>query len=185
MAESGGLLNRCTPKGYHRFESCRLRHFDSRAVGPRGLAAFCIFAQMRKTIVLYGLAMAVLLGLLKLVEYKYFVRDIPLEFYVGVVAVMFTGLGIWAGLRFTRPKVIEIGGPFELDETNLQKLGISKREYEVLELISSGLSNQEIAEKLFVSRSTVKTHVSSLLAKLDSSRRTQAISRAKELRIIP
>src|SRR4249920_963763 len=106
---------------------------------------------MRRTVIIYSLAMAVLIGLLKLVEYKYFVRDIPLEFYIGLVAVMFTALGIWAGLRLTRPKIIETGVPFELDQTNLQKLGISKREHEVLELISQGLSNQEIADKLFVS----------------------------------
>lgn len=131
--------------------------------------------------------MAILIGLLKLVEYKYFVRDIPLEFYVGLVAIMFTAIGIWAGLRLTRSKVkiIDTSLPFEIDASNLQKLGISKREYEVLELISGGLSNQEIADKLFVSTSTVKTHVSNILAKLDASRRTQAISRAKELRLIP
>ncbi len=140
---------------------------------------------MRRTILIYGLAMAALIGLLKVVEYRYFVRDIPLEFYIGLVAVMFTGLGIWAGLRLTRPKVIVRGGPFVRDDTNVEKLGISKREYEVLELISHGLSNQEIAEKLFVSTSTVKTHVSNVLAKLDARRRTQAIQRAKELRIIP
>jgi NarL family two-component system response regulator LiaR len=140
---------------------------------------------MRRTIIIYGVAMAALLGLLKFVEYRYLVRDIPLEFYIGAVAVMFTSLGIWAGLRLTRPKIVEVSAPFELDEKNLQKLGLSKREYEVLELISHGLSNQEIAEKLFVSMSTVKTHVSNVLAKLDASRRTQAIRRAKELRIIP
>lgn len=140
---------------------------------------------MRRTIIIYGLAMAALLGLLKFVEYRYFVRDIPLEFYIGAVAVMFTALGIWAGLRLTRPKIVEVSAPFELNEKNLQKLGLSKREYEVLELISHGLSNQEIAEKLFVSMSTVKTHVSNVLTKLDASRRTQAIRRAKELRIIP
>lgn len=128
--------------------------------------------------------MALLLGSLKLIEYKYFVRDIPLEFYIGLVAVMFAALGIWAGLRLTRPEKIELHAPFELDEAKLQKLGISKREYEVLELVSHGLSNQEIAERLFVSTSTVKTHVSSLLTKLNASRRTQAIRRAKELRII-
>ncbi len=139
---------------------------------------------MRRTIIIYGVAMAALVGLLKLVEYKYFVRDIPLEFYVGLVAVLFTALGIWAGLRLTRRRVIDLAIPFELDEVNLRKLGISKREHEVLELISSGLSNQEIAEKLFVSTSTIKTHVSNLFAKLDASRRTQAIKRAKELRII-
>ena len=104
---------------------------------------------------------------------------------MGLVAVMFTALGIWAGLRLTRPKIIETAIPFEIDADNLKKHSISKREYEVLELISQGLSNQEIAEKLFVSTSTVKTHVSSLFSKLDARRRTQAIQRAKELRIIP
>ena len=139
---------------------------------------------MRKTIIIYGFAMAALVGLLKLVEYKYLIRDIPLEFYIGLVALLFTALGIWAGLRLTRPRVIDLSAPFEINEANLQKLGISKREYEVLELISRGHSNQEIADKLFVSTSTVKTHVAKLFAKLDASRRTQAISRAKELHII-
>jgi DNA-binding CsgD family transcriptional regulator len=140
---------------------------------------------MRRTVIIYGLAMAVLLGLLKLVEYKYFVRDIPLEFYIGVVAVMFTALGIWAGLRLTRPKIIKVAGPFERDDAALKRTGISGREFEVLELIAAGLSNQDIADRLFVSTSTVKTHVSNLLAKLDASRRTEAIAKAKEMRIIP
>ena len=142
---------------------------------------------MRRTIVIYGIAMAILIAILKLVEYKYFVRDIPLEFYIGLVAVMFTGLGLWAGLKLTRPKVIEIevSGPFERDDEAVKKLGISKREFEVLELIAAGLSNQDIADRLFVSTSTVKTHVSNVLSKLDASRRTEAIARAKQLRIIP
>jgi two-component system, NarL family, response regulator LiaR len=140
---------------------------------------------MWRTILLYGLAMAALLALLKLVEYRYMVRDIPLEAYLGLVAVMFTGLGIWAGLRLTRPKIVEVTGPFERNEANLKLLGLSKREYEVLELIAAGLSNQDVADRLFVSTSTVKTHVSNVLAKLDASRRTEAIAKAKELRIIP
>jgi DNA-binding NarL/FixJ family response regulator len=133
--------------------------------------------------------MAILVGLLKFVEYKYFVRDIPLEFYIGLVAVMFTAVGVWAGLKLTRPKIVreivETNGHSELDRGKLEKLGISPREYEVLELIAAGHSNQEIADRLFVSTSTVKTHVSNVLAKLDARRRTQAIQRAKELRIIP
>ena len=140
---------------------------------------------MRRTIVVYGFSMAVLLGLLKLVEYKYFVRDIPLEFYIGVVAVMFTCLGIWAGLRLTRPKVIDRSAPFELDEAAMRRLGISKREHEVLGLIADGMSNRDIADRLFVSTSTVKTHVSNVLAKLEASRRTEAVAQAKKLRIIP
>ena len=140
---------------------------------------------MRRTVILYGLAMAVLLSLLKLVEYRYMMRDVPLEFYIGAVAVMFTGLGIWAGLRLTRPKIVEVTGPFEQDTVALKRTGISNREYEVLELIAAGLSNQDIADRLFVSTSTVKTHVSNVLAKLEASRRTEAIAKAKEMRIIP
>jgi DNA-binding NarL/FixJ family response regulator len=131
--------------------------------------------------------MAALLGLLKFVEFKFVAYEVPLEFYIGVVALMFTGLGIWAGLKLTRPKVVEVevNGPFERDDQAMKQLGISKREFEVLELIAAGHSNQDIADKLFVSMSTVKTHVSNVLAKLEASRRTEAIARAKELRLIP
>jgi DNA-binding NarL/FixJ family response regulator len=142
---------------------------------------------MRRTIIIYGVAMAVLTGILKTVEYRYLIRDIPLELYIGVVALIFTGLGIWSGLKLTRPKVVEVqvASPFERDDEAIKRLGISKREFEVLELIAAGLSNQDIADRLFVSTSTVKTHVSNVLAKLDASRRTAAIARAKQLRIIP
>lgn len=140
---------------------------------------------MIRTVIIYGAAMAALIGLLKFVEYKYILRDIPLEFYIGLVAVMFTAIGIWAGLRLTRPKIVEVAGPFDRNEANLEQTGLSKRELEVLELIAAGHSNQEIAEKLFVSTSTVKTHVSNILAKLNASRRTQAIRRAQELHLIP
>lgn len=131
--------------------------------------------------------MAALIGVLKFVEYRYFVRDVPLEFYVGLVAFVFTALGIWAGLRLTSPKIVEVevSGPFERDNDALERTGISKREFEVLELIAAGMSNQEIADRLFVSTSTVKTHVSNVLAKLEAGRRTEAIARAKQLRIIP
>ena len=141
---------------------------------------------MRRTILIYGLSMAVLLGLLKYLEYSFIVRDIPFEFYVGMIAVMFTVLGVWVGRRLTRVKyVTSPSSDFELDDAELKRLGISKREYEVLELIAGGLSNQEIADRLFVSTSTVKTHTSNLFAKLDARRRTQAIQKAKELRLLP
>lgn len=142
---------------------------------------------MRRTIIVYGIAMAALIGLLKFVEYKFVIRDIPLEIYIGTVAVMFTALGIWAGLRLTRPRIVEVEVPlsFERDEQAVRKLGISKREFEVLELVAAGLSNQDIADRLFVSTSTVKTHVSNIFAKLNAGRRTEAIANAKEMRIIP
>jgi NarL family two-component system response regulator LiaR len=140
---------------------------------------------MRKTILLYGVAMAALTGILKFIEYRFLVRDLSLEFYIGFVAVLFTGIGVWAGLRLTRKKVIIASPDFKLDEAELQRLGISKREYEVLELIAQGLSNQEIADKLFVSLNTVKTHSSNLFIKLEVRRRTQAVRRAKELGLLP
>jgi DNA-binding CsgD family transcriptional regulator len=140
---------------------------------------------VKRTILLYGLAMAILIFLLKYLEYRLFVRDLSTEFYVGIIAVMFTILGVWVGLRLTRKRVVLVGPDFFLNEDALQRLEISKREHEVLELMAQGLSNQEIADKLFVSLNTIKTHTSNLFLKLDVKRRTQAVQKGKELRLIP
>ncbi|HBR56352.1 MAG TPA: helix-turn-helix transcriptional regulator, partial [Blastocatellia bacterium] len=108
----------------------------------------------RKSILLYGIAMAVLIGILKFAEYRFYVRDLSLELFLGLVAVIFVGLGVWVGRRLTRVKVVAPESEFVLDDAHLKKLGITKREYEVLSLIAQGLSNKEIADKLFVSTST-------------------------------
>lgn len=139
---------------------------------------------MKRTIILYGLALAALVFLLKYLEYQLIVRNLSIEFYVGIVALFFTALGIWAGLKLTQKKIVIVGPEFILNETELQRLGISKREHEVLGLMAQGLSNQEIADKLFVSLNTIKTHSSNLFMKLEVSRRTQAIQKAKQLRLI-
>jgi len=142
---------------------------------------------MKKTIVAYAVALAALIWLLKWLEFRFMVRDLSLEIYLTILAVFFTVLGIWAGLKLTRKKIVTItlGPDFILNEFELNKLGISKREHEVLEWMAKGLSNQEIADKLFVSLNTVKTHTSNLFLKLEVSRRTQAIQKAKQLRLIP
>jgi len=140
---------------------------------------------MKRTVLLYAIALAVLVFILKSVEYRFYVRDLSIEFYVGFIAVLFTVLGIWAGLKLTRKKTVVLSPDFVLDESKLQKLGISKREHEVLQLMATGLSNQEIADKLFVSLNTIKTHTSNLFLKLEVSRRTQAVQKGKELRLIP
>lgn len=140
---------------------------------------------MKNTIILYGLSLAVLVFVLKFIEYRFFIHDLSLEFYLGVVAVIFAGLGIWAGLKLTKKKIITVGPEFVFNEHEFQRLGISKREHEVLDLMAKGLSNQEIADKLFVSLNTVKTHTSNLLLKLEARRRTQAIQKAKTLNLIP
>jgi len=140
---------------------------------------------VKKTIFLYGLALAVLVLIMRMIEYRFLVRDLTLEFYIGIVAIFFTALGIWVGLRFTRKKVVVINPDFHFNEKVQSQRGISKRELEVLELMAQGLANQEIADKLFVSLNTVKTHSSNLFSKLEVSRRTQAIQKAKELSLIP
>jgi NarL family two-component system response regulator LiaR len=141
---------------------------------------------MRRTVILYAFALAALIFLLKMLEYKYLVRELKLEFYLGVIAVMFAALGVWAGLRLTRktPIVVAHPVPFSPDENLIRQSGISKREYEVLALMAKGLSNQEIADQLFVSLNTVKTHTSNLFIKLDVRRRTQAIQKAKGMHLI-
>ena len=122
-------------------------------------------------------------------EYRYIIRDLSLEFYLTVVATLFTTVGIWLGLKLTRKRVVTVHVPastaFEFNEQAMLQTGISKRELEVLTLMAQGLTNQEIADKLFVSLNTVKTHSSNLFLKLEVKRRTQAIERAKQLRLIP
>lgn len=142
---------------------------------------------MNRTIILYGAILALLIFFLKFIEYRFFVHDLSLEFYLGLVAILFMIIGIWAGSKITRKQIVVVTTPapeFQLDADRLKQLGISKREYEVLELMASGLSNQEIANKLFVSLNTVKTHSSNLFLKLDVKRRTQAIQKAKALKLI-
>lgn len=148
---------------------------------------------MKKTILVYGLALAGLTILLKMIEYKFMVRDIGMEIYLGIIALFFTIIGVWAGTRIINrktivkevPVLVEQKADFVQDEAQMKKLGISPREYEVLQLMSEGLSNQEIGEKLFISLPTVKTHTTNLYMKLDVKRRTQAVQRAKEMRLIP
>ncbi len=141
---------------------------------------------MIRTVILYGGSLALLVFILKLVEYRFLAKDLTLEFYIGAVAVLFTTLGVWAGLRITKRKAVAVtneGSTF--NEEEFRKTGLSKREHEVLALMAGGLSNQEIADRLFLSLNTVKTHISNVFLKLDVRRRTQAIQKAKRLRLIP
>lgn len=140
---------------------------------------------MTRIIIVYGVSLATLVGVLNYIEYRFLVRDLSQEVYVGAIAVIFTALGIWAGPRLLRRKVVVVRPDFVLDQRALERLGISKREYEVLELMANGLSNQEIADKLFVSVNTVKTHLANLFVKLEVSRRTQAVQKGKEWGLIP
>ncbi|MES2678525.1 MAG: LuxR C-terminal-related transcriptional regulator [Bacteroidota bacterium] len=148
-----------------------------------------------KEIVIYGFSMAILLLLLKWLEAHFIVFNYRLDFFIGAIAIIFTVLGIWLALKLVKPKVetrivekeiyITDPAPTEINQQEIEKLGISRRELDVLSLMASGLSNEEIARKLFVSLNTVKTHSSNIYLKLDVKRRTQATEKAKRLKIIP
>lgn len=148
---------------------------------------------MSKHILGYGLLGGAIIALLKLVEYQYLVVEHSFEIYGALIAALFAGLGIWLGLRVTRARerlvVREIAVPapptFVRDTRRVEALGVTPRELEILELIASGLSNREIAEQIFVSENTVKTHSSRLFDKLGARRRTQAVQLGKQAGLIP
>ena len=138
---------------------------------------------MKKTIVIYSLAIAAAAFALQWLEYQHFVRVLPTEVYIVVIAVIFTALGIWVGGELMGRG--RAAGPFEKNTQAIEYLGISEREFQVLELLAEGHSNKEIAASLFVSPNTVKTHLANLYGKLEVSRRTQAVQKARALRMIP
>jgi len=158
-----------------------------------------------RDILLYGVAGGLLIAVLKLTEYRFLVVEHSVEIYGALVAALFAGLGIWLGQTLTRKKPaviikevpaqapvqppvqtpVQTIGPFVADETRVTQLGITPREMEILGLIATGLSNREIAGRLFVSENTVKTHSSRLFDKLGAKRRTQAVQIGKTARLIP
>ena len=127
-------------------------------------------------LILYGICMAILLFLLKWLELRFVIIDHALEVYVGAIALIFTGLGIWLAMKIVKPRVkvvqkeIYVNAPFSVNQKELESLNLSKRELEVLQLMSEGLSNKEIADRLFVSLSTIKTHSNNLFDKMNVER---------------
>lgn len=153
------------------------------------------FFQKHKATIAYSICLALLLFLLKWLELRFIIFDHSLEIYIGAIAVIFTSLGIWLALKLSKPKIktvvvekevyINKSENFVLNESMVTELELSKRELEVLSLMAEGCSNQEIAARIFVSLSTVKTHNQNLFEKLDVKRRTQAIEKGKRLSLIP
>ena len=152
-------------------------------------------ARLWRHILLFGLAGGILITLLKWTEYRYLVVEHSIEIYGGLTAATFAAFGIWLGLRLTRKQIVlkevhipvhvPAAQPFAVNSKKLAELEVTPRELEILELIANGLSNREIAEKLFVSENTVKTHSSRVFDKLGAKRRTQAVQLGKEFRLIP
>lgn len=147
-----------------------------------------------RLVFLYGLLAAILVFSLKWLQWKFLILTNSLEVYIGLIAVFFTVLGVWVATQFVKPKVQEIVVEKEIyvphleedsiNEAELEKFNLTEREYEVLQLLAKGCNNAEIADQLFLSISTVKTHVSNLLAKMDVNNRTHAVTKAQKLRIV-
>jgi DNA-binding CsgD family transcriptional regulator len=151
---------------------------------------------MKRHVLIYGVLGGVLIAVLKWTEYRFLIVEHSLQIYGGLIAAIFAGVGIWLGLRLTArrerivvkevlvpaPEPVEL--PFTVDEERRERLGVTRRELEVLELMAQGMSNREIAEKLFVSENTVKTHSSRVFDKLGAKRRTQAVQMGKESGLI-
>jgi two-component system, NarL family, response regulator LiaR len=179
-----------SPQPSHlRLSSPRLASTTEPAANSRRRAA--------RDILLYGAFGGLLIALLRLTEYRFLVIEHSVEIYVAMVAALFAGLGIWLGQSLTRKKPTIIvnqtpahpaslpARPFVADKSGISQLGITARELEILGLIAAGLSNREIAGRLFVSENTVKTHSSRLFDKLGAKRRTQAVQLGKAARLIP
>lgn len=137
---------------------------------------------MIRTVLIYGTVLALGAVALQWLDYRLWARAHGEEIWIALLAAAFLGLGVWVGARLFQSKV-EAG--FELNAPALAQLGITRREHEVLGLLAAGLSNKDIARRLGLSPNTVKTHVAKVYEKLEAARRTDAVLRARELRLIP
>ena len=148
------------------------------------------FITRNRTLIVYGICLALMLAVLNWLKLRFVIINHAFEIYSGAIALVFTVVGIWFGLKFTKPKTVVVNQvvpdktEFVMNQAKLNELAITKRELEVLQLMAEGLSNQEIANRLFLSLSTVKSHSNNLFDKLGVQRRTQAVDQGRKLQII-
>ena len=147
---------------------------------------------MWKQVLIFGLVGGILITLLQWTEFHFLVLEHSVAIYGVLIAILFASAGIWFGTRLLAPRerVVEVAVPtyypsnLVAGDAARERLGITPRELEVLQLVARGLSNREIGETLFVSESTVKTHCSRAFDKLGARRRTDAVRRSKELGLL-
>lgn len=145
-----------------------------------------------RNVLIYGAAAGVLVAVLRFIDYRFLILEHSIEIYGALIASLFAAVGIWLGLKLTKEKIVvkhvEVpvpAGPFVFNQAKADELTLTPRELEVLGLLAAGLSNKEMAERLFVSENTIKTHCSRVFDKLGAGRRTQAVQFGKQLGLIP
>jgi two-component system, NarL family, response regulator LiaR len=151
-------------------------------------------------LLLYAVVGGLVVAALRFVDYRFLVVEHSFAIYGGIIAALFAGIGIWLGRGAVRERIVTrevrvevpIASPpsgtseaFVLDQARVAELELTRRELEVLQLMADGLSNREMAERLFISENTIKTHCGRLFDKLGAGRRTQAVQVARRLRLIP
>lgn len=142
-----------------------------------------LFVEMKTVILGFGILIASLLVLFQLAQFSFYDSRKGPEIWIAVISIVFFVIGVFISRKYM-PKVKKELVTKEIDLAQVDKIGLSKREYEILQLINEGLSNQQIADKLFLSENTIKKHISNLFIKLDVQRRTEALKKAKEMNII-
>jgi DNA-binding CsgD family transcriptional regulator len=145
-----------------------------------------------RSILAYGASAGLLIAVLRFIDYRFLVIEHSVEIYGALIAALFAGVGIWLGLKLTKERIvvkhIEVpvpAEPFVFNQMKADELTLTPREIEVLGLMAAGLSNKEMAERLFVSENTIKTHCSRVFDKLGAGRRTQAVQLGKQHGLIP
>ena len=136
---------------------------------------------MWRTVIFYGVGLAIAAVVLEQLKFRYAASEISTDFYVALLALGFAALGLWVGQRLTARKP---GEAFERNAAAIASLQLTRRECQILDLLASGQSNKELARTLSISPNTVKTHLASLFAKLDVDRRVNAIEKARFLALI-
>ena len=153
----------------------------------------------------YGLLVGIVAVIFKAITNYYLIGQLSVEFYSTIIAAFFLVAGIYIGVTQGIRKHLKVMRPADSSVTvktvdRHEENGrhffegangsvvlpepLSKREQEVLQLIAAGRSNEEIAAELFIAVSTVKTHLIKIYGKLEVRRRTQAIARARQLKLL-
>jgi ATP/maltotriose-dependent transcriptional regulator MalT len=157
---------------------------------------------VNRGLLVYAVAAGLVVAALRFVDYRFMVVEHSAAIYGAIVAALFAGVGLWLGRGLVRERIVtremrvevpvEVkvqapasGAAFVLNQTKADELELTRRELEVLQLMAEGLSNKQMADRLFISENTVKTHCSRLFDKLGAGRRTEAVQVARRWSLIP